>query len=476
MSKAEKAGEPSMDEILASIRKIIAQDPAGVRSGPDVPDDSGSAGNAALRPLTAPKVTLDDVLGMADARPQGEPDRGSPQDARSPWPFSGPGGLTGSVGAPAARSAPGADSTRPFFAAPAPPAARTQRSGGDVPPTADAAKEPPAPQKPSDFSTIVPRRASDSEPQLGGPDRRPQQSIRVPEWLSRPAHGASGPSVPPPSATGTAEVNRQRPSGGDSVPAGERSAGRSPSAEMAKDAPARDVPNQTAKTAGVVATQSAAKDAELAAVSASDGSLDKSGSSAASGTAGATANAPAVPPTSHGVQGHSASPASAARVTPAAPAKVVAAPSDVGGAAPQSTGDQPGAPSPPAAMAAAGHVNGAGAGGNRTAPGASTPAIYPEKPASNAAKAVPVVEMGGTLQKPAVLGERVKVTKPGSQSDLVPTTPQSTGVRTLEDTVVDLLRPMIRQWLDDNMPRMVEKALRIELAASVKAKVDPSKH
>lgn len=34
---------------------------------------------------------------------------------------------------------------------------------------------------------------------------------------------------------------------------------------------------------------------------------------------------------------------------------------------------------------------------------------------------------------------------------------------TLEDTVAHLLRPMLRQWLDTNMPRIVEKALRSEL-------------
>jgi cell pole-organizing protein PopZ len=49
------------------------------------------------------------------------------------------------------------------------------------------------------------------------------------------------------------------------------------------------------------------------------------------------------------------------------------------------------------------------------------------------------------------------------------------GVRTLDDTIIELLRPMIRQWLDDNMPRMVEKALRIELAASLRAKGEAAK-
>lgn len=38
----------------------------------------------------------------------------------------------------------------------------------------------------------------------------------------------------------------------------------------------------------------------------------------------------------------------------------------------------------------------------------------------------------------------------------------------LEDTVAELLRPMLRQWLADNMPRIVEKALRIEVAESVR--------
>lgn len=38
----------------------------------------------------------------------------------------------------------------------------------------------------------------------------------------------------------------------------------------------------------------------------------------------------------------------------------------------------------------------------------------------------------------------------------------------IEDTTADLLRPMLRQWLADNMPRMVEKALHIEVAESIK--------
>jgi uncharacterized protein len=43
------------------------------------------------------------------------------------------------------------------------------------------------------------------------------------------------------------------------------------------------------------------------------------------------------------------------------------------------------------------------------------------------------------------------------------------SVRTLEDTVSDLLRPMLRDWLEANMPRIMEKAMRAELAAKADA-------
>jgi hypothetical protein len=42
------------------------------------------------------------------------------------------------------------------------------------------------------------------------------------------------------------------------------------------------------------------------------------------------------------------------------------------------------------------------------------------------------------------------------------------AVGSIEDATADLLRPMLRQWLADNMPRMVEKALSIEVAESVR--------
>lgn len=39
----------------------------------------------------------------------------------------------------------------------------------------------------------------------------------------------------------------------------------------------------------------------------------------------------------------------------------------------------------------------------------------------------------------------------------------SSGAKSFEDSVKDMLRPMLRQWLDDNMPRILESAMREEL-------------
>ncbi|MFN0217471.1 MAG: DUF2497 domain-containing protein [Hyphomicrobium sp.] len=39
-----------------------------------------------------------------------------------------------------------------------------------------------------------------------------------------------------------------------------------------------------------------------------------------------------------------------------------------------------------------------------------------------------------------------------------------TAIRTMEDTVADLLRPMLKAWLAENMPRIIERALRREIS------------
>ena len=39
----------------------------------------------------------------------------------------------------------------------------------------------------------------------------------------------------------------------------------------------------------------------------------------------------------------------------------------------------------------------------------------------------------------------------------------SNNARTLEDLVKEMLRPLLKAWLDDNLPNMVEKIVRAEI-------------
>ncbi|WP_244595477.1 PopZ family protein [Bosea lathyri] len=39
----------------------------------------------------------------------------------------------------------------------------------------------------------------------------------------------------------------------------------------------------------------------------------------------------------------------------------------------------------------------------------------------------------------------------------------SNNARTLEDLVKDMLKPMLKTWLDDNLPTMVERLVRAEI-------------
>jgi cell pole-organizing protein PopZ len=43
------------------------------------------------------------------------------------------------------------------------------------------------------------------------------------------------------------------------------------------------------------------------------------------------------------------------------------------------------------------------------------------------------------------------------------------AIRTLEDAVAEMLKPMLQKWLADNMPRIIERALRVEAASGIKS-------
>jgi len=68
-------------------------------------------------------------------------------------------------------------------------------------------------------------------------------------------------------------------------------------------------------------------------------------------------------------------------------------------------------------------------------------------------------------QEPAYPHEQEMAVQPSPAAES-PVSSAAMGGKTLEDSVKELLRPMLQEWLDKNMPRLVEAAMREEVGAS----------
>jgi cell pole-organizing protein PopZ len=113
-----------------------------------------------------------------------------------------------------------------------------------------------------------------------------------------------------------------------------------------------------------------------------------------------------------------------------------------------------------------------------TAPVAREPAPIPEAAPAPVAEAAPGpqplpeakpangslgdVAADTTVNKAPTLAREPSATKPAPTAD-------ATQARTLEQVVGELLEPVIRHWLETNLPRMVEKVVREEVARALAA-------
>jgi len=77
-----------------------------------------------------------------------------------------------------------------------------------------------------------------------------------------------------------------------------------------------------------------------------------------------------------------------------------------------------------------------------------------------------------TAPQPVLNGKDPAVPGPAADAILAGDTPHT---RALEVMVLDLLKPMLRQWLDENMPRMVAEALSEDVQRTRAAKGDAKK-
>lgn len=91
----------------------------------------------------------------------------------------------------------------------------------------------------------------------------------------------------------------------------------------------------------------------------------------------------------------------------------------------------------------------------------STPVVKPSWAKISGDVTVPAVPASVDVKVPAAALPVEAVMPPGSA---VETAQPSQAVRSMEDTVADLLRPMLRHWIQENMPRIVERALAREMS------------
>jgi len=125
-------------------------------------------------------------------------------------------------------------------------------------------------------------------------------------------------------------------------------------------------------------------------------------------------------------------------------------------------GNVNGSPADSASLAAARALDDLAAGFAKNEGPAGDPAVPPVPKAAaldpvepstlaSAAKAVPITVEAARAPAPKAATPSVPPIEPSATA---------ASSRSLEDVVADMLRPMLQKWIDENMPRIVERALK----------------
>jgi cell pole-organizing protein PopZ len=451
MNRPDKAGEPSMEEILASIRQIIADDPLpergaiAVEPNPLVPQSaSQNRKNEKSDATPASDVRAPLVDRLSDVLKNGQLPPTSPLGSKRPLSFDqdladmfddpadGEGAsvptpkpdmrlpleLSSSVSKPV--PAAGAASAQPVASVLPKADALTNgaaNSGADaLSSQSDAMSLPPMP-----FGSAGPRPAEPAAPpprSFGFPPLRKQSFYPPqPKTPELPPISSEAPpvktAVPAEDADGGLEQALERLSGLGAVVPGQASSG----VTGAEAAPSKSLSDADAGPGGSgFAPSTDAPDAKLESQ--------------------ATAAAPAPAFTSP------AQPDKVSTVAPGFSSGSRSSPADLEAAF---------APSPDRSGIAAQALD-------ALAQGLAASAAASAVSAASSQPAIPLT--------PVVDGPQAG--SAAASHNLPATTQAAAAGRTLEDAVADMLRPMLQQWVADNMPRIIEKALRVEVARTVK--------
>lgn len=428
MSNPEKRDERSMSDILASIRKIMAQEPA------------------LAMPPSSPRPTLNGVTGATLDLPR-EPELKLPAE-KKPSEGAAPPAPPAGAAEPVSLDELLAETPRAAPPPPAPATAKLALGPADTAP-ASRAPSPAAPEwlfpKPSNEGTVEDR-------PLPVPPRDRDMNAKS------PAPVAAGSQAASPSVTGKAPE--------------EPKAAKEPAPPSVIGPPAPQLGDLGSVVPGKL--DGAGSQPALAAGPQAPGAVDERpvlGPPLPGPLLGEPARAPAaseplqevpgadalrrlianvVPPSAHpsiapvvkAPEPAAAKPADAPKPEAGTKAEAKAAPT----AAPTEAKKKPEA-SPPARAPAPAVVPGpkpAAAAAPASKPAATAPAPAP-KPAAPATAAAPKIE----TPAPA------PATKPAAP----------VAAKTMDETVVELLRPLLREWLNSNMPRLIEPALKAEIEA-----------
>ncbi|MHB8268456.1 PopZ family protein [Bradyrhizobium sp.] len=96
---------------------------------------------------------------------------------------------------------------------------------------------------------------------------------------------------------------------------------------------------------------------------------------------------------------------------------------------------------------------------NETVPASAQPRAQHRQPAF---EPPPLYESPAALPPPQMLS-RSTVSAVESAFNTLANTVLSNNARTLEDLVKEMLRPMLKSWLDDNLPGLVERIVKAEI-------------
>lgn len=467
-----------MEELLVKVRQIIADEPGrptsvfpALEPNPLVPqsfaaDDANgnSAGGetppasdrlsgvlkAGSLPATSPfgsKRPMSFDQDLADMLDEGG-DSDAPKPATRATDFSV---LSQKPEAPAAPTTVAEASLPPQFAAPTAAAA--------VPPpfgTPAVSADVPAPPPPRSFGFPPLKKPGFYPPQVAVTPTLPP----LPPQAAAPADASKAGS----DVGGLDEALKRLTNLGAVVPgeppvAREAPAGPSfgapfsaPPAKPEAPAAAAAIP---APTAAPIQAAAPTANPKPAAMSAPIGSVAASAAPApaASMTAGPAPSAAAAPEKPAAPLSAAAPKATASAPVPPIAAKPAAAPS--ADARPRL---EPAAAAKPAAMNGAKPFE-AAAGDPSVVAAQALDALAQGLAASSATTAIPLTPVA----------EAAFATSASAPGRALPPPPAAAASqqRTLEDVVADMLRPMLERWVSDNMPRIMERALRAELAKNM---------